>query len=285
MTPPLLPLWNDDELGGVADRRVEHATSPELFFPPRLIRNVTRPTISVHLPPAGTANGLGVIVCPGGALHFHSIEPEGTDVADWLNQRGIAAFVLEYRLIPTVDDPKQFEDDMLRLFTGAGGELGELKGPYEADAIADGLRAIELVREHAAEWGVDAAKVGILGFSAGGFVACRAALEGTGTSRPDFVVAVYAALWEPFEAPAPPMPLFVAVANDDQIGATMTGTARRLHEAWSAVGGPVELHMYQAGGHGFGMKRSGAPSDGWIEHAHMWLTFNVQAGLIGSSAR
>jgi acetyl esterase/lipase len=273
-------LWSEAELRGVPDRRTAHHSTPRVPFPPLLVRNVTQPRMSVHLPDPATATGTAVIVCPGGALHFLSVAPEGTDVADWLNTRGIAAFVLEYRLAPTSDDPAEFESHMLRLFTG-GDDLGDLKAPHEAAAIADGLRAVELVRMRASEWGIDPTRIGILGFSAGGFVAAHTALAGVGVTRPDFAAAIYAALWEPFVAPAQPMPLFVAVANNDQMGELMTSTAVRLHQAWSAADAPVELHIYQSGGHGFGMRSSGAPSDSWIDHFHTWLQFNLATGQIG----
>ena len=280
---PVVALWTDEQLGGVPDRRTVHASTPKVFFPKMLVRNVTHPTITAYLPAEGTATGLGVVVCPGGAMHFHSIETEGNWVAEWLNEKGVAAFVLEYRLAPTADDSDQFEDDMIDLFSG-GDKLADLKGPYEGAAAADGMRAIEVVRERAGEWGVDPAKVGIIGFSAGGFVTLQTALLGSGPSRPDFAGGIYAALWDPFTVPEQPMPLFVAVSRDDQIGAVMTGTAHRLQEAWAAVGAPVELHMYQSGGHGFGMNKTGTTCDAWIDQFHEWLLFNVQAGLVGGAS-
>jgi acetyl esterase/lipase len=138
---------------------------------------VSRPTLTVYLPPAGKGNGTAVVVCPGGAYIHLAMTHEGSDVARWLNSLGIAAFVLKYRL-PS--------DETM---------LDKTIGPLQ-----DAQRAIQLVRQRAGEWGVDAGKVGILGFSAGGHLASTAGTHFSQTTidnreqlsvRPDFMVLLY----------------------------------------------------------------------------------------------
>jgi acetyl esterase/lipase len=221
-----------------------------------------------------------VVVCPGGAFHIHSIDTEGYEVAEYLAARGIVAFTLEYRLATTPaadDDVNRFITDV---FLGVE-DLPALVAEHEPKALAEGIRAVEIVRERAEEWGVDATKIGILGFSAGGYVAAGAALCGQGAGRPDFCGAIYAARWTEPVVPGDAGPLFVAMSADDQIGRPVIDTGFALHSAWRAARRPVELHVYQGGGHGYGTRRQGTTSDAWLEQFHTWLTFNVDTGAIG----
>jgi acetyl esterase/lipase len=138
-------------------------------------------------------------------------------------------------------------------------------------AAADGLQAIKVVREHAAEWRIDPAKVGLMGFSAGGYVAVQAALEHSAATRPDFVASIYsccitaADLKVPDDAP----PIFFLHAYNDPVSASSPS----LYLAWKAADKPAELHTYAAGGHGFGMPKHDLPSDGWIERFGDWLRY------------
>lgn len=239
-----------------------------LPFGIKIVRNVTQPGLLAYLPESSIATGTAVIVCPGGAFNFLSIESEGEEVARWLCARGIAAFVLKYRVASTA---ARNEDLILQLqerFTNLT-SLVELMEQIEPLAIADGLQAIKVIRRRSAEWGVAPERIGILGFSSGGVVALGAATQYDKESRPSFAALIYLApsamgIVVPTEAP----PLFVLAASDDLIAA---GTSLSLSSAWREAGHPVELHLYAQGGHGFAMKEQGLPSDHWKDRFGDWL--------------
>jgi len=231
----------------------------------RITRNVTNPTLTVFLPNPDVATGTGVIVCPGGAHHFLAVDHEGYDVARWLNERGIAAFVLKYRVIPTPDDDAAFLEAQSRISE----RLRELLPTHWPLVLADGQQAVRLVRQNAPMWRLHSDRIGIMGFSAGGHLAAGVALAADAGSRPDFVAPIYGALWDstvvvPVDAP----PLFTALASDEPIAVK---PCLALYTAWQAAGRSAELHIYAQGGHGFGMVRQDLPSDGWIERFSAWL--------------
>jgi len=127
------------------------------------------------------------------------------------------------------------------------------------------------VRQHAAEWHLDPDKVGIMGFSAGGYVAVQAALDHTAANRPAFVGAIYACCENPAEIKIPedaPPTFFLHAYNDP-----VSTSSPSLYLAWKAANKPAELHTYAAGGHGFGMVKRDQPSDGWIERFGDWLRY------------
>jgi len=144
-------------------------------------------------------------------------------------------------------------------------------------AVADGWRAVELARQNAAKFGVNPNRIGILGFSAGGWVAAGVALEGRGESRPDFSAPIYGAMPKDVTAPPNPMPLFLVHADDDKTVNPLT-TSLRIYESWRKAGAPVEMHIYSQGGHGFGMKMKNLPSDTWIDRFWEWLQAQKLAG-------
>jgi acetyl esterase/lipase len=232
-----------------------------------LVRNVTSPTLMAYLPDPSNATGAAVIVAPGGAYIMLAIEHEGTDVARWLADRGVAAFVLKYRVAPmppTDAGFKAIRDRQMR--------EPELLGPIiEAQApvsIADGRAAVKLLRARAAEWGVDRDRIGILGFSAGGGVALGTATQYEAGERPDFAALIYGApTIDTIPGDAPP--LFILAAADDP--AVPAENSNRLFSRWRAAGRSAELHVYSRGGHGFGMLAQGLPSDGWIHSFYAWL--------------
>jgi len=255
----------------------------------KAIRNISKPSITAFLP-KGESTGTSVIVAPGGGFRIVSWELEGTLVADWLRQHGIAAFVLKYRLSDTGTDAEWAESEARAAAArrgGAGapgrgrgaGESTAGRGPagagqqaqIRAMAAADGLRAIEVVREHAAEWHIDPAKVGIMGFSAGGYVAVQAALEHTPANRPAFVASIYGCCENPAEIKIPDdaPPIFFLHAYNDPVSVSTPA----LYMAWKAANKPAELHSFAAGGHGFGMPRHNLPTDGWIELFGNWLRY------------
>jgi len=230
-----------------------------------VVTNVSIPTMEVFRPE--NPNGTSVVVAPGGGLYALSIKSEGTDVAKWLNEKGITAFVLKYRLVPTgKDGVKEITDE------GASDptkiiERASVVMPY---SIADGLSAIQYVRENSETLKVSKDKIGFMGFSAGGAVTMGVAYNFKEGNRPDFLVPVYP--WTTAmpvkEAPENAPPMVIVCATDDPLGLA-TGSIE-LYSAWQKAGKNPALHMYAKGGHGFGMKKQNLPSDNWIQRVYDW---------------
>jgi acetyl esterase/lipase len=259
---PRIPLWPQGAPGSEGWTQQEQ----ESLIPPSLkvIRNVTQPTLTAYLPDPSLATGTGVVVCPGGAFHFLSIDMEGTDVAHWLNARGVAAFVLRYRLIATGDDFPAVVGQHL----GDVGTMTRLMQPLMPLILADGQQAIRLVRQRAVEWNLRPDRIGMMGFSAGGTVTVSVALQHDADSRPSFAAPIYIGPWDRMPAPENAPPLFILCADDDEMAWT---NSIRLYNDWKHGGHGAELHIYSKGGHGFGMTRQGLPSDAWIERFGEWL--------------
>ncbi|MGA2747468.1 MAG: alpha/beta hydrolase [Verrucomicrobiota bacterium] len=231
----------------------------------RVVFNVVDPTIGVFQADPAKANGTAVVICPGGAFFALSIDSEGNEVARWLAAKGVTGFVLKYRLVECKTD------DPTREVTTRG-PLDEVVTPVVKLAMADGNAAIGYVRKHAAEFGVNPDRIGIIGFSAGGTVAASVAFNYTAQTRPDFVAPIYLAYnWTiksggvPSDAP----PAFIVAASDDPLGLAPQSVA--LYRDWIAAGKQAELHIFAKGGHGFGMRKQGLPSDHWIERFADWL--------------
>jgi len=233
------------------------------IFNTEVVTNVTDPSLEVFLPARG--NGTAVIIAPGGGFHALSINSEGNDVAAWLNARGVTAFVLRYRLVPSGADavaemvakqPEQMRADMARIRPLAG---------------ADGLAAMRLVRSRAAEFGIDPARVGFMGFSAGGAVTMSVALDYDDETRPAFLAPVYAGAgaFDGKTVPENAPPMFLVAASDDQLGLAVDSV--KIYQQWLAARKLVEMHLYASGGHGFGMRHQGLPSDTWIDRFGEWL--------------
>ena len=239
----------------------------------RVVRNVVVPTLTPFLPDPVLANGTAVVVAPGGGFAFLSWDNEGEPVAEWLAQRGVAAFVLKYRVANTGETDDEFKTAMAALAAGlmAGGKRREVLQLLDAEvtqlARADGAQAIRVLRARASEFGFHPNAIGFLGFSAGAFVATAAALDEDPAGRPDFVVAIYGG------APLGPVveatpPLFSLVAADD---ALCFDTTLKTFQAWQAAGRPAELHVYDQGGHGFGTHKLGLPVDTWLDRLGDWM--------------
>ena len=231
-------------------------------------RNVTTATLTPFLPDPAKATGAAVIVAPGGGMIMLSMDNEGWRVAKALADRGIAAFVLKYRLRPTPEKPADFEAAMAAMFANAAAV--RLK-PDEAVAnskyqIADATAAFALVRANAASWHVDPERVGMIGFSAGAMTTMVTAL-GAPETRPAFIGPIYGSM-ERVTVPADAPPLFAVIASDDPLFAKK---GFGLIDAWQEAGRPVEFHMYEKGGHGFGLGRAGTTSPGWFDAFISWL--------------
>jgi len=273
----VIPVWPGAAPGSETWTQKEETTKlPPMAAGGPLIRNVTQPTLTAFPPDPSLANGTAVIVCPGGGFHFLSWESEGTEVAKWLSARGVAAFVLKYRLIDTGPTQDDFRKSLQALFSpssgahsSGGGGLPESMRKVLPLAVADGGQAMKVVRLHASQWGISPDRIGIMGFSAGGMVTMGVVMEHDADSRPDFAAPIYGAgLAEGNANPPEATPLFILCASNDAIAATGSITT---YTKWKSLGYPVELHMYSKGGHGFGMNKQGLPTDHWIERFGDWL--------------
>ncbi len=253
--PTTIPLWAEGAPGSET-RRSEPEQAKDYW-----VRNVHNPSVTVFLPDAAKANGTAVVICPGGGHRELVYKAEGVELARFLNDLGVAAFVLKYRL---------------------GREAGT---PYtvQQHARADGLRAMRVVRSRATEWGLNPARIGIAGFSAGGEVASMVAYD-TATpdaaaadpidrvnARPDFHVMIYPGpLGIPEAIPAGAPPAFFLAANDDnQPARTIAGLLPKYREARV----PLEVHLFAQGGHAFNMggRSKLAAVKGWPQRLADWL--------------
>lgn len=236
------------------------------------LSNVSQPSLIAYLPEVSKANGTAMIIAPGGGFHLLSIDNEGRHVAKWCVENGIAAFVLKYRLVPTGDDPdKEFSEKLNK----SQAQMDKEMGPYIDLAKADALAAIAYVRANAKALNVKTDKIGIIGFSAGGTLAAAAGLAYTSEeNRPDFIAPIYGALHvlDLTKTPAKPMPLFLAVTSDDVFG--FQNQTITLYKTWNAAKVPAEMHIYENGNHGFGMRKQQLSSDGWIMNFSAWLKGN-----------
>jgi acetyl esterase/lipase len=264
MAPEVIPVWP----GEVPNAELWQDAGSELERPrwenSRLARNISQPTLTVFLPGPEVANGTGIIVCPGGAFHFLMVDKEGTEIAEWFNARGVAIFVLKYRVFPTPDD----DDAFLRIAEDPLSRRANMDRVWPL-SVSDGLQAIRTVRENADRFGIDPGRLGIMGFSAGGAVAAGAASGyPDAASRPNFAAPIYA-VWHEQPVPTDAPPLFLVHASDDPLVSPRESV--KLYTAWQQAGHRAELHIYTTGGHGFALWPQGLPSDTWIDRFWAWL--------------
>jgi acetyl esterase/lipase len=283
-----LPLWPGRVPHAVATQVPEDTTllttHPVAGKPWVFIEKVARPTLAVY-PPKQRNTGAAVVVFPGGGYHILAIDLEGTEVCEWLTSRGVACIVLKYR-VPGV---------------GKGPKSGAY--PQSLAALDDAQRALGLVRFHAAEWGIDPHKIGVLGFSAGGHLAAaistnfvrrsyRAVDSADAVScRPDFAVVIYPGhLLEhtsrPFQLnPYVPVtqatpPTFIVQAEDDPVDDVENSVV--YYAALKRAGVPVEMHLFPHGGHAFGLRPTTLPITHWPTLVETWL---VGLGVLPAEAR
>jgi acetyl esterase/lipase len=218
-----------------------------------VILNVVTPTLTAYLPERGKATGTGIILAPGGAFVALAIDLEATSIARSLQARGIAAFVLKYRVV------EKRSEGIPQMDMDTAGRYG----------IADAIQALKVVRAHAAEWGVSPDRIGFMGFSAGAMVTSGAVLQRDSAGRPNFAAMIYGG---PFGVippiPAKLPPLFLAWAQDDEIARDFVP---KFYDALIRAGQRPEIHIYSAGGHGFGLKKQGTTSDHWLDDFYNWL--------------
>jgi predicted esterase len=257
--------------------------------------NVVEPTLTAYLPDPAKATGPAVILCPGGGMRTVNF-PDAEPAVKYLNARGIAAFILKYRVVPSTAPaaggppaggppaggrgarpagppagsatPQRNELSLTDILNRNGNSIpsagNEEQEKVIAMAIADGQQAIRLVRQHAAEYHIDPKRVGIIGYSAGAAPSIGSALAEPGDAYPDFVGSVFAPSLTEVRVPKHGAPLFIAVM-DSHFNVTNGCTA--LFALWKEAGRPVEMHVYDhANGPGSGM-----PVASWLDRLYDWL--------------
>jgi acetyl esterase/lipase len=225
--------------------------------------NVTVPKLEVRRA-VGTNSGSAAIICPGGGFHFLTMDNEGHDLADRLTQHGVTCFVLSYRLIETPADAKLAEAATMTAFLDGVNKID----PFVPDLLPDATQAVRVVRSLASEFGFDRDHISMIGFSAGARMTAAAMLDPVAHNRPNLAGIVYLPNIPAHTVAPDAPPLFVVAAMDDQI-ATLGN--EQLFVSWRNAGRPVELHLFERGGHGFGVRKQGLPSDRWTDLLVEWL--------------
>lgn len=249
---------------------------------------VTDPTLTISLPDADKANGTAVIICPGGALISLSWQSEFQDIARWLNARGIAAIGLKYRLrngfpdMSKVDTtkgmPRRITVTKFAEIKNANANPSVLKGgdPEIDNALNDALKAMEIVKAHAKEWGIDESKIGFMGYSAGGGVAVNATVKASPELMPAFLCSLYGPALDDVVVPKNAPKLFIGVHADHP---SVAAGCLALFMEWKKAGVDAELHIYgdKTGGlfGGVGPQADkNTPNGAWQEAFYSWLVAN-----------
>jgi len=239
----------------------ETKISTETWFENRTrVRNVTVATLTSFVPEK--PNGKAVLIIPGGGFLMLSIQEEGTAVAEKLASTGITAFLLKYRLRPTSRSEAAFKREIGQMFVqGMNGTIE----PF-APATEDAITAMRWIDDHADKFGITSDSVGLVGFSAGAITLLDTIENDELPWLPGFIAPIYGPVTE--RTKAIDVPLFVALASDDPLfGKRGFG----LIEQWRAAGYPLEFHLYQNGGHGFGLGKNGTSSEAWFSQFQQWL--------------
>jgi acetyl esterase/lipase len=273
--PLVVDLWPDKTPGdvGITGQETSRIHQSPLVGPTKLITNVTKPTLTIYLPPKDKNTGTAMLICPGGGYWDLYWELEGEEVAAWLNSMGMTGIILKYRC------PRR---------------PGDVKGEPPLGPQLDAQRAVRLVRGRAAEWGIDPKRIGIVGFSAGGHLALATA---TGFSkplyppidaidqvscRPDFAVLCYSGYLKAkgkdeispgIQIPADTPPVFLAHASDDKesYGGSNAEHSAFMYVALKRAGIPAELHVYATGDHDFGVRQNEKLPSSWTRLCVNWL--------------
>lgn len=269
--PKAIPL----NTGGVASQPAQETWFRQWGDP--MARNISKATLTPFLPEPGKANGAAVIVAPGGGFRWLSMGNEGWEVAQALADRGIAAFVLKYRLFPTPESLDGFKESMNRTFAAATPPPADGKKdtpppsrpPMDlSNQLADAEAAYKMIINRAKEWGVDTSRLGMIGFSAGAGLTMHSTLHSK-VMQLDFIGPIYGGMG-PVEVPKNAPPMFNVIASDDFLFRGQFGVI----ESWFKAGIPVEFHLYQNGGHGFGLGNPNRTSNKWFDAFMHWLDVN-----------
>lgn len=248
------------------------------------ISGVVTPSITVYLPSADKATGTAVILCSGGGLMSHSWGSDVINMARWLNERGIAAIGLKYRTRvmgggpggPRMGGGGQALSASVTEFSkitksNANPDTSESGIKNIDNAINDALRAMEIVREHAAEWHINPDKIGYLGFSAGGGVGIGATVRADAQHRPAFMATIYGPSLIDVEVPENAPKLFIATRGDHH---NVAAGLVSLYLDWKRAGANAEMHLYDDGTGPFGPDDPGNTSGTWRESFYRWITYN-----------
>ena len=261
--------------GGVDDQPASESWFRQWGDP--MARNITEATLTPFLPDPEKANGAAVIVAPGGGFMWLSMGNEGWEVAQALADQGIAAFVLKYRLHPTAESLDDFTAFMNRPRTPAPapkeGEEEAAPAPRRpqrdlSNQLEDAEAAYTMIVERADEWGVDTDRIGMIGFSAGAGLTMHSTLHSE-KMKLAFIGPIYAGMGE-VDVPADAPPMFAAIASDDFLFGGQFGVIK----SWFDAKIPVEFHLYQNGGHGFGLGNPDRTSNAWFDAFVHWLDVN-----------
>lgn len=280
--PQILDLWPATPPGPPAKTEgVERdltKSEDKLIAGRKIIKlgHVSMPQMHVYLPEKPKANGGAVLVCPGGGFSILAWDLEGTEVTEWLNSLGFAAIIVKYR-VPTGHHGNDMNEQ--------GNAPLKAVGP-----VMDAQRAMSLTRVHAAEWGIDPHRIGIMGFSAGGETAGLTAIlrdqrlyskidaADEQSCAPNFALPIYpGGFYDKETGGVKPYlkvtkdtpPMFFAMAQDDRVNC-LNCTA--LFTALTKEKVPAELHLFTRGGHGYGLRATEEPVTRWPELAAKWLT-------------
>jgi endo-1,4-beta-xylanase len=258
-TPPEIVLWPDGAPGS------EGKTEPELQVKNAAgevtsVSRIHRPSLTPYLPDKAKANGAAVLVIPGGGHRVLAIQHEGWNVAEWLRERGIAAFVLKHRLARETNSTYRIE----------------------VEALADTQRAMRLIRSRAAEWNVDPARLGVMGFSAGGELAWQVSLKNDNGQpdakdvierqgcRPAFQALIYPGRSVDIVPTKSVPPVFLCAGYNDR--PDISKGLAEVYLRFKEVGVPAELHLYSDAGHGFGVRATNkGPVGAWPSRFYEWL--------------
>ncbi len=270
LDPPAEPNAIPLGTGGVKDQPAKESWFRQWGEP--MARNVSAATLTPFLPDPAKANGTAVIVAPGGGFRWLSMNNEGWKVARALADRGVAAFVLKYRLTPTPESLEGLKQSMNRTFAPVGGAGGAKPSAPPAldlsNQLTDAEAAYALILKNAEQWHVDPKRIGMMGFSAGAGLTMHCTLHSQ-TMKFAFIAPIYGGMG-PVEVPKDAPPLFAAIAADDFLFRGQFG----LIKSWFDAGRPVEFHLYQNGGHGFGLGYPNHPTYWWFEVFTHWLDVN-----------
>jgi acetyl esterase/lipase len=274
LTVEIWPGAVPDEAGDIGPERIRMSPQldrkqVEVTESTRMITDVARPTITIYRPEKENDSSTAMLICPGGGYWNLYWQLEGEEVAAWLNSQGMTGIILKYRVPRRADEP----------------ESEPARRPLQ-----DAQRAVSLVRSRCREWGIDASRIGIVGFSAGGHLAISTATNfdqraykpvdevDNVSCRPDFAVAVYSGYLKAKDkdelAPGltiPPRtpPVFLVHGGDDIISSPEHSV--QMYLALKRAGIPAELHVYASTAHDFGVRKSDRPYTGWMDSCASWL--------------
>ena len=228
----------------------------------RRVYNVSCPALVVYKPKKAVKTDTAIIICPGGALAFLSIDQEGVELAKYFAEKGITTFILKYRLMPV--ELANIDDGFTKVFMANANKVL----PY---ATSDLLNALEYIKQNAQPYKINKNKIGIIGFSAGGSVTINAVYQATIKNRPNFISLVYPWMIV-VKKQSPPLykpPLFLVCSDDDPL--ELSASSADLYLDWNKEKISSELHIYANGGHGYGIFKKNYLSDDWIDRFENWL--------------